>query len=230
MNGRSSVQATRTGSETAPRAEGPWPACATSPLPLCACTAGEHRRLAAPQRPRRHPSPATAWHHQPMNQTLRHFPKPWWRPCRISTSLSHPLDVFHAMQSQGHHVVNTRSTDFKGAEVGMPRVVCSGDVGLACSADPRLHRCRWAHGGAASPGGPPVTRGRSPPSQRSIVSRRDSRQLIVAIPGRSLGDEGAGHERVRLTPGAAALSQRSETWLVSRGGAFSSMARASALR
>ena len=72
--------------------------------------------------------------------------------------LSHPLDVFHAMQSQGHHVVNTRSTDFKGGEVGMPRVVCSGDVGLPALPIPASGAANSAHGGAASRGGPPSTK------------------------------------------------------------------------
>ena len=33
----------------------------------------QHRRRAAPQRPRCHPRPAPAGHYQPVNQTLRHY-------------------------------------------------------------------------------------------------------------------------------------------------------------
>jgi hypothetical protein len=34
---------------------------------------------AAPQRPQRHPSPATPWHHKPVNQSFPPLPRPW--PC-----------------------------------------------------------------------------------------------------------------------------------------------------
>jgi hypothetical protein len=53
---------------------GPWPACATPghrhPAPP---RRPQHRRRAAPQRPRRHPGPATPRHHQPVNQTFPHL-------------------------------------------------------------------------------------------------------------------------------------------------------------
>jgi predicted transposase YbfD/YdcC len=35
--------------------------------------APQHRRSATPQRPRRHPSPATARHHKPVNQSFPHY-------------------------------------------------------------------------------------------------------------------------------------------------------------
>jgi predicted transposase YbfD/YdcC len=41
----------------------------------------QHRRRAAPQRPRRHPGPATAWHHQPMK---RHHLHPGRGPARAA--------------------------------------------------------------------------------------------------------------------------------------------------
>jgi hypothetical protein len=63
----------RTPARSAPAPHpGPWPACVTSPSASCTPAATQHRRRAAPQRPQRHPGPAAAGRHKPVNQTLRH--------------------------------------------------------------------------------------------------------------------------------------------------------------
>jgi predicted transposase YbfD/YdcC len=82
----------RTG--TAPRAmaslRNPWHRHPAHPRPP------QRRRRAAPQRPRRHPTPRAGWYHQPMSQPRRHLaealevdvgsnPRPWRQP-RACTS------------------------------------------------------------------------------------------------------------------------------------------------
>jgi predicted transposase YbfD/YdcC len=54
---------------------GPWPACATSPSASCSpgVTATSLPRCATT--PATPPESCPAWHHQPMNQTLRHLPR-----------------------------------------------------------------------------------------------------------------------------------------------------------
>jgi hypothetical protein len=46
------------------------------------------------QRPRHQPGPATPWHPQPMNQTLRHLPRPWGMAAEVAATyeLPAPLD------------------------------------------------------------------------------------------------------------------------------------------
>jgi predicted transposase YbfD/YdcC len=87
---------TPAGSAPAPP-PGPWPACATPGHRHPAHPRRpQHRRRAAPQRPRRHPPPCPAWHHQPVNPTRRHLPRPWVLTPRSATrpprfrAYSHP--------------------------------------------------------------------------------------------------------------------------------------------
>jgi hypothetical protein len=76
----------RTGS-----APGPWPACATpGHRRPAAARLAQHRCRAAPQRPRRHPGPAPAGHHKPVNPTSRHLPRPW--PAGRTTTACWPPD------------------------------------------------------------------------------------------------------------------------------------------
>jgi hypothetical protein len=49
---------------------GHGPACATSPRHPAPARLAQPRRRAGPQRPRRHPSPATAWHHLPIKRHI----------------------------------------------------------------------------------------------------------------------------------------------------------------